>query len=61
MKKPFKHTELSDKVKCHICERPIKMNVIIRKPTKRTFTCYKHRRRYTLLTSKESNGNLYRI
>lgn len=44
MKKPFRHTELSDR-RCIDCERRLKKNLISRKPTaKRCYKCYRIRR-----------------
>ena len=41
MKKPFKHTELSDKHTCRICGKGIKLNLVKIKPTVPRL-CYKH-------------------
>jgi hypothetical protein len=41
MRKPFKHTELSDKHTCRICGKGIKLNLVKIKPTVPRL-CYKH-------------------
>ena len=41
MKKPFKYTELSDKHKCKVCGKSIKLNLVKIKPSAPQL-CYKH-------------------
>jgi hypothetical protein len=43
MKKPYKHTELDETVKCGKCKRPLKKNVVTRKlkTPNRCYRCYK--------------------
>ena len=49
-KKPYKHTEMSDKV-CSACRKPLKLNVTERKPT--AHLCYKDwKRKETIRRSK---------
>jgi len=40
-KKPYKHTERDEKVRCVVCNRPLKKNVVERK-VKTPKKCYKH-------------------
>ncbi len=41
MRKPYKHTDRDEKVRCVVCGRPLKRNVVERKG-KRPDKCYKH-------------------